>query len=464
MRRRYPAVALFGGTLHNGPHPDQGYAVSARLPFHRPPKDRGGGEPLPHIAESAALGNMAASTRAPSLVARRQSVWHRLVQMGWPVDAVLVAALCLGALLQIRFEGGRAGPTAPAAAFSSAAQAWAVAWISLLFLGRRAPVVTGVAMAVMAFLQTYPLRFFTPQADIFALLIAVYTIGSRKPHRPHASVVAVLGAVGLFSIQPMTPSFVGSLLIFSLTLGAAAYVGTVVGERRRLNAELEQSLRTVAEERRTEVVLALRQERLTLAREMHDLVAHSLTLMVVQAGAARTVAAADPEAAHRAVQTVIDTGRQAAEELHQLLSLLRTGGDEEPSSPSSWDVDDLVNRARQSGLEIELERTGRHAPSAGSSLELSVYRIVQEGLTNVRKHAPGSLVRVHLRFDPRAVAVRIENDGSPGTAADLAALGAGRGLVGIRERVTMFGGRFEAGPGQGGGFVVDALMPLEVDS
>jgi len=183
--------------------------------------------------------------------------------------------------------------------------------------------------------------------------------------------------------------------------------------------------------------------------------------MVVQAGAARTVAATDPEAARRAVATVIDTGERAADELDQLLTMLGTTG-AEPSPPATArDVHELVREAQRSGLDVELESTGDHAPSRGSSLELSAYRIVQEALTNARKHAPGSHVRVRLRFDSGAVTVRIENDDSTAATADAGALGAGRGLAGMHERVAMFGGRLEAGPRPTGGFVVEALMPLD---
>jgi signal transduction histidine kinase len=317
---------------------------------------------------------------------------------------------------------------------------------------------------VMAFLQTYPFRFWTPVSDIAALQIAVYTIGSLKPRHPHAWLVAGLGAVGLVSIPPppVHLGVVGFLVIIAVTLGGAAYVGTVVGERRGLNEELEQRRAALAEERRTELALALRQQRLAVARDMHDLVAHSLTLMVVQAGAARTVGAADPEVADKAVRVVLDTGRQATQELGQLLTLLSVGDPSQgPPRLGSWDVEDLVAQARQSGLEVELARSGNASPPVGSSLEVSAFRIVQEALTNVRKHAPGSRVAVHVHVERGAVALRIENDPSTSTPADLGALGAGAGLIGMRERVAVFGGRLEAGPRPGGGFVVDALLPRE---
>jgi signal transduction histidine kinase len=447
-------LALVGGTVVVRRQPGVGHWLLVRLPL----LSRGTAE---NVGEGLEVPT------SPGLSSAVDLSWRLAFSglgRGWPVDVALVAVLTTGALLEFRIWEETLGPGLPTEVFSTAARGWAIAWILLLLLRRPAPVLTGVAMAVMAFLQTYPFRFWTPVSDIAALQIAVYTIGSLKPRHPHAWLVAGLGAVGLVSIPPppVHLGVVGFLVIIAVTLGGAAYVGTVVGERRGLNEELEQRRAALAEERRTELALALRQQRLAVARDMHDLVAHSLTLMVVQAGAARTVGAADPEVADKAVRVVLDTGRQATQELGQLLTLLSVGDPSQgPPRLGSWDVEDLVAQARQSGLEVELARSGNASPPVGSSLEVSAFRIVQEALTNVRKHAPGSRVAVHVHVERGAVALRIENDPSTSTPADLGALGAGAGLIGMRERVAVFGGRLEAGPRPGGGFVVDALLPRE---
>jgi signal transduction histidine kinase len=422
--------------------------------------DRRGPAELQRLAREAASSEAEALGRVDG-VGRIQSISRWLSRRGWPTDLALVVVLITGAMLEFQIWEEILGPAIPPEVFSTAAHVWAVAWILLLLLRRHAPVLTGLAMAVMAFLQTFPFGYWTPVSDIAALQIAVYTIGSLKPKRPYAWAVAVAGAIGLVSIPPppVHLGVVGFLVIMAVTLGGAAYVGTVVGERRRLNEELDQRLVTLAEERSTELELALREERLALAREMHDLVAHSLTLMVVQAGAARTVASTDPAAARQAIQAVIGTGRQAADELERLLDLLAAGAVHAPQPGGSRDVDELVRRARQSGLDVEFVRTGNFAPPTGSSLELSVFRILQEALTNAHKHAPGACVRVQMTFDTSALVLRVENDESPAQAQDIVSLGAGRGLLGMQERVAMFGGRFEAGPAPGGGFVVDALLP-----
>lgn len=400
----------------------------------------------------------------PGPLFRVRSLLRGLARWGWPVDVALVAAVVTGALLELSVWEDTIGASVPPEVFSTGAYVWAAALPLLLVFRRPAPVMTGVAVAVMLFLQTYPFGYWTPVSDIVALQIAVYTIGSLKRGRPHAWAVAVLGAIGIVSIPPppVTLSIVGFLVIMVVTLFGAAYVGTIVGERRRLNAELDVRLADLAQERRIELALALQRERLSLAREMHDLVAHSITLMVVQAGAARVVADTDPPSARQAVRTVMDTGEKAAEELEQLLALLRTGGAEQPLSVQAPDLGELVDQARRSGLAVDLDQSGDRAPAAGSTLELSAYRIVQEALTNVRKHAPGSRVSVRVRFEPDSVVVRVENEGPTEPALAPNVPGAGRGLVGMRERVAMFGGRFEAGPVPGDRFVVDAWMPLEV--
>jgi signal transduction histidine kinase len=142
------------------------------------------------------------------------------------------------------------------------------------------------------------------------------------------------------------------------------------------------------------------------------------------------------------------------------MSLLRGGGEERGTS-SSRDVHELVEQARGSGLRVQLEVTGSPPPSPGSTVEAFAYRIVQEALTNARKHAPGTSVTVSLRHDPHDIAIRVQDDGPAGAPKDLAALGAGQGLVGMRERVAMVGGRLQAGPNPSGGFLVEAILPRE---
>jgi signal transduction histidine kinase len=373
------------------------------------------------------------------------------------VDAMLVVILSVVALVEFGPEHQLiAGVTPPSDAFSWKAQAWAVGWIALLLLRRWQPFATATLMAAMACLQNL-FGYFTPITDIFASQLAVFSAGRRSRVRWLPWLAALLNAVGLFLPEPLTWSFAGSLVIFATTLGGAAYLGRVVAERDRLNAELARSLLALDEERRSEVELATRQDRLQVARDTHDLVAHAITVMVVQAGAARSVARSDQPAAQQAARIVAEAGDTASHELDQLLALLGHGV--EAAAPPPRDLEELVGEARASGIDVQLqiEGTDRLRQCAGT-LALSTYRIVQESLTNVRKHAPGAHVLIKVRYRQATLDIRIEN--SPGRPPRPTAVpGSGHGLLGIRERVAMLGGRVEAGPLQGGGFLVDAMLP-----
>jgi signal transduction histidine kinase len=454
MRER---AAAFGGTLQAEPEARGSYVVRCRLPLslaarREPPELATVASPAAEHTKQARLG--------PLSVAERVRIRLRgIAAVPWLADLVLVMVLSTTAVMELQLWSGLVGDVAPPNAFSSAAYVWAVTWAGLLMLRRRAPMLTTLAMTAFAFLQTYPFQFFTPVSDIWALMIAIYTVGTRKPWQPHAWVAALLGAIGLVSIQPIRPPFAAFLAISTINLLGAAYLGTVRGERTRLNEALEDRLVTLAEQRRAEVDLELRQDRLALAREMHDLVAHGLSLMVVQAGAARTVARSDPEGARRAIGAVLEVGRSTDRELDQLLELLgpRMSADLRPRSER--DVQRLVSQSRQSGIDVGLHVCGSHLPTAGGSLELALYRIVQESITNVTKHAPASAVRVHVHYLPDRIAVRVLNDAPAVRPREGTSARAGQGLVGMRERVVMFGGRLEAEPTPSGGFRVSAMIP-----
>ena len=412
-------------------------------------------------AAAAAAGLESPAPPPRALLDRAPTVVRRLARMAWPLDLVLVVAVSTTTLLEFPTHSLIPGMSAPAAAFSGAAHCYAVGWVALLLLRRRWPVATAVAMSAMAFVQSFPLLYFTPNSDIFALQLAVFTVGQRRPRSAWRWIVVVLGAAGIVSVQPLTLGFLAFLLICAITLAGAAHIGRVTGETRLLAARLQDDLRAVEEAHRTAVELVLRQERLALARDMHDLVAHSLSLMVVQAEAARAVANSDPAAAMRAATTVIEAGSRARQELDELLSLLDVdGGGVRPIAPTSADIEALVAQARAGGVDIELRSLGERR-SGGASVDLSVYRIVQEALTNARKHAPGARVAVEVRYDADSVHVRVENHAAEHTlTAHPATTGGGHGLVGMRERVTLFGGRFHAGPRAGGGYAVEARLPL----
>lgn len=252
--------------------------------------------------------------------------------------------------------------------------------------------------------------------------------------------------------QKITPYFVSIALFVVVawalgTLGRTrqAYVDALVERGERLEREAAQ-----------QAALAAIEERHRIAREMHDVVAHSLTTMVVQADGARAAGAHDPSVTAPALGTIAATGREALAELRGMLGVLRS---EEPGpqapQPRLADLPGLLDEARAAGTTVTA-RLPEERTVVPDGVALTAYRIVQEALTNVRKHAGPAAVRVALRAEPGAVVVEVRDDGRGAAAPDD---GRGLGLTGMRERVAAHGGSLSAGPAPGGGFAVCARIP-----
>jgi signal transduction histidine kinase len=204
------------------------------------------------------------------------------------------------------------------------------------------------------------------------------------------------------------------------------------------------------------------EERARIARELHDVVAHSVGAMVAQAQGARHVLDRDPERAREALETIERTGRTALNEMRRSLGVLRRPDTEAPLAPQPGmsGLGVLLEQARKSGLTVELVTEGEPAPLADGA-DLSAYRIVQEALTNTLKHAGPVHARVAVRYGERALEVEITDDGADGRAPNgIPSAGGGHGLVGMRERVALYGGDLHAGLRPEGGFVVRASLPL----
>jgi signal transduction histidine kinase len=233
-------------------------------------------------------------------------------------------------------------------------------------------------------------------------------------------------------------------------LAAAAmwFVGDGVRERRRYQAERAR--------------LAVREERVRIARELHDVVAHTLSVVTFQAGVGRKVGAAKPEQALLALRSVEVTGRGALEELRRILGLLRDDA-EAPSllpAPGIGDLAELADNVRAAGIAVRTDLAGDAAGLAPAEA-LTVYRIVQEALTNVVKHAPGSDATVRVRADEDGVLIMVTDNGrGGGTGLAVAGDAPRHGILGMRERATAFGGTLDAGPVPGGGFRVTAFLPV----
>jgi signal transduction histidine kinase len=199
------------------------------------------------------------------------------------------------------------------------------------------------------------------------------------------------------------------------------------------------------------------EERARIARELHDLVAHNVSVMVIQAGAERHALSADQAATRETLASIERSGRQALAEARRLLGMLRRDGEREElePQPSVEQIDLLVEQVQRAGLGVRLRIEGEPVPLP-AGLDLCVYRIVQEGFTNALKHAGPATAEVLLRYGPQSLDVEISDDGRVPVNAN----GSGHGLIGMRERVALYGGALETGPREGGGFEIRAHLPL----
>lgn len=334
----------------------------------------------------------------------------------WPLGGAGLAAVC-GALLAARW--------APLAA---AAAALLVCWLS-------------------------------PLADQFgwlAVLPLAYALYRVAEHHATRTAIAALVAGLSGAVATALPSFThaGGVLPFGLLLAAAWTVGVAVRQHRRYTDEV---LAHQAQLARAELDAARRRgtdERIRIARELHDVVAHSMSVITVQAGYARLVADRQPERAGEALEAIETTGRESLTELRRVLGVLR---DDEPTgtrpAPGLADLPYLVAQTGAAGVAVELAVTGEpRALAAG--LELSAYRIVQEALTNVVKHAGTDRARVTVAYTDTALRIEVTDHGRGGAGGP-----DGHGLTGMRERVALFGGTVQAGPLPGRGFQVTAGFP-----
>jgi len=294
----------------------------------------------------------------------------------------------------------------------------------------------------------------------WALLIATYAVAAEKGLRWGLAAVAV--NVLVTSAIPFGPHVLwdmqsGTLSVFAVIAGCSMRVG------RRINRELGKETDLLHRTRRERARLAVTEERIRVAREMHDMVAHAVTGMVVQAGGARMVVTEDPRLAATTLEDVQEMGREALSELRGLVEALDPSSALTRSEPREGPLDlyPLIERVRRAGQEVAFTEDGDPAP-VDEGLRISLYRIIQEGLTNVRKHAPGTWASVSIGYRREAVEVRIINSKPPTVNHSTAVPGAGQGLIGIRERASVFGGTVEAGPTPEGGFQVSVRLPLEL--
>ena len=304
--------------------------------------------------------------------------------------------------------------------------------------------------------------------DGLALLIALYTVASRRPRREALVCAGLLEVVAVTALLLYANSRWWFDAIFVSGMVAAALgLGLYFAARRAYLAELHDRAERLERERDQQAALAAAAERARIAREMHDIVAHHLTVMTTLAEAAVAASASSPEKATDVMRSVAVTGRRALADTRRLLGVLRerdgTGagsaaGDLQPV-PDLSQLDALIEQVRSAGLDTALELHGQ-APDVPAGVQLAVYRLVQEALTNTLKHGgAGARASVRLSFEPGELRVDVNDDGA-GSAAPAAA-GVGGGLPGMRERVRAYGGDVQAGPRQPAGWAVSARLPLD---
>jgi signal transduction histidine kinase len=244
-----------------------------------------------------------------------------------------------------------------------------------------------------------------------------------------------------------------------VVFGGAWLAGRLVRQRDVHAQVAEERSAALAREREANVRAASAEERARIARELHDVLSHSVSVMVVQAGAERMALGSGKPVTAEALEAIEKTGRQALTEMRRLLGMLRVS-DEPPDhapQPTLAELDELVTQVREAGVPVELHIEGPQV-ALPPGVAVSAYRIVQEALTNVLKHAGPAHARVIVRYASRELELEIADDGrGPGEAGD-----AGHGLVGMRERVALYDGELDAGARNGGGFVVRARLPLAV--
>jgi signal transduction histidine kinase len=391
----------------------------------------------------------------PEQAADPESVGHR--RRDRILDIVLPLVLLLPAV-----AGTLTGGDQPQRIPNSrpVAVAVAVAGTLALLVRRRRPIVALGAVVAAAAIVEWPLA---GPGWIMQLPIvcAAYTVGTLRPWRRAAAAGVIAWAVQAGADNVARGWEPGNAVSQLALIGGAVAVGLYVSTRRAYVASLHERARRLERERDLLTHQAVADERVRIARELHDVVAHHVSLLVVQAGAVRETLPPD-HTARPVLDSMAATGRAAMGEMRRMLGLLRV---EDPSSddamgpqPGADDIATLVERTRATGVDVELRVDGEpRAVPVG--VGLSAYRIVQEALTNVVKHAGPAHAVVRLAYADDTLEIKVVDDGRGTGVVQLDGDGGGHGLVGMRERVALFGGELTAGPRRGGGFSVVARLP-----
>lgn len=368
-------------------------------------------------------------------------------------DAGLAGALTVAAVVELTL-GGYSPLTAVFAATVTVALNWRRGYPLVVM------VVTAGAWTVPIMVGLVPSE--AALTPLIALLVAVYSVARHAATRT----ALVGGAVAVFTalasdLRVRHPA-VGDFGFTAILISWPWFAGYALRGRELTNAVLAQRARLLEAERDAKARMAVAEERGRIARELHDIIAHSVSVMVVQAGAAQEVLVPRPERAATALAAIAQTGRDALVDLRRLLGLLREG--DAPAAlaprPGVKDLYTLAGQVRAAGLPVTVNLRGEPA-TLPAGVDLTAFRIVQEALTNALKHAGPAKAAVIVDFAPDALLVTVSDTGTGRAGHSPNGMGGGHGLAGMRERVTLYGGDLDVGPASDGGFRVTARLPLD---
>ncbi len=383
-------------------------------------------------------------------------------------DTILTSALVGLAILSL-FSSWELGQkvTFPMAVFLT------VILIVPLILRRYFPLAVLIFMMVVEIYYRF-LLIPEPRYTAYALLFAVATaaaLGSRQRRTWVIGSVILIEMIAIMVLAIVYPESgwardtpLAQSLTFLLNVflfGTAWWVGELFRSRREKEADLKERSEQLKIEREENARRAVLDERVRIARELHDVVAHHVSVMGIQAGAARKVLNKQPDKANEALSTIEASSRQVINELHRLLGFLRPSNQVEVVSPqpSLKYLDTLVNEICNSGLPVEIRTIGKEQPIP-ESMDVSAYRIIQEALTNVLKHAGPAKATVTIKYLDDMIELDISDNGTARTTNSEKKPG-GRGIIGMKERAGLHGGKLETGNMPGGGFFVRAKLPLD---
>jgi signal transduction histidine kinase len=381
------------------------------------------------------------------------------------VLALIVVFISIIGLIELITEGGTGGALEGPLALNAAYFALS---IGALFFCKRNPLLVLAFEMLLSEAVIYALYFHAqpPLTTFFSLLVAVFAAGFYSEGGRGDRIGLAFGAAFVLGDIPrlIWGTAVGNVVLVWVWLVVVWMLGRTFGRRSRENSKLVEHTSLLEAERDRKIQEATLDERARIARELHDVIAHSVSVMVIQSAAERRDLAGEGGRTYETLSSIETTGRDTLVELRRMLGVLRSvNGSDEPNGtspqPSLSMLDSLVETARQAGTDVELHVDGT-AITLPAGVDLSAYRIVQEALTNVRKHAPEASAAVNLNYGRDALEISVTDDGPVAVVSQ----NGGHGLIGMRERVSLHEGDFEAAPVEGGGFRVFARLPVEPGS